>query len=1643
MKKLGKILSFVLAICLLMGLVAPVGALAHTVDTRDYENFVANLKVLERYASNYAGIQSANKDEGELIVNFIRTGVERYNESLWPQLAGQEITGFVNYVKEQDEANNTNAMALRDIELFRLPNGNLVDFGHMFGTMNIAYVAVQASADLGGWAGDICDLLNYSYYYGKVPEGTVEEMAAYVLAKCFGVDADDAFGMDDFYGDMDAFYLVKQMKAGETLSAVMETYFTTELDDGDRSAYFLNNRFKGLETKEDVRNAVYEAYTQNVGLSVLEADRGLSDQEDLRKACCYAFADYVYAQGGDRLEGDTGEGDDEDPDDGEDPVDPVLPTNPYYKVFSSTASNLAPGITQTINYATTTDGKQIVYYTAKVDVNRSDVTIMAGYKDANPGAGWGMQRVLDQAEALGALHSNPNDPANYIENFQPIVAINADGYNMSTGEPGGLLVMGSVEWHPVDGDGFFAILSDGSAMIGTKDDYAVYKDQIVDAIGGFGCTLILDGKIAVSATSNYYTTRASRTAIGITADGEVVMMVLDGRQEPFSAGGSMEEIAQIMLEAGCVHAINLDGGGSSTFVAKQEGKDGLEVVNSPSDGYARSVSTTLVAISTAVISNEFDYAAITSDYDYLTIGTELKLNAIGVSSSGHAAEIPANAVWRLSDDTIGVVSNGVFTATENGVVEVQLVVDDVVVGSKTLYVVIPDKLTFEYESISAIYGIPVDLPLLCTYEGNPVAINPDDIWVYPEDDFAAMIDGTTLIGNEEYGKRIVKVWAELNADWENVYDTMIVNLFKADEAMFDFDNATGGNKTLAWDRVVSNSTSVDGLTFQVVDVTQGMDVSYVFALDMRAISVPEKLQGLIYMLPGGDNVDATAWDFLMQLAERVSVLTEVRVTAQFDMDLDVDISGLKVVNDYFYMKSVELDEATNTVTLICGWVDQTQALDPSAANPLCILSGITAKPKADANWDSEDQLDIVVSGKVSYDIYLRANALYNFAMQKENQQKYGLIPFENPDVIINGSTEKGAHFADTYVNFNDHFILDSTNRQGWVRSENYLYYFVDNVALTGLQKLPGYDDPSNIYLYRFGDDGACIGTVTGLIKMNGGLYYYVGGLMKTGWQVVMENGAKNYYFFNTWSGRALNGTHTIGGYTYIFTDYVLTRGDLVTNEKGSHYMWAGSWVTQEWVELDGKLYYATSSSYFATGLQHRYSPEGDWLYYAFDETGAWMQDFYGIYDWKGGNYLIKNGLVIEYPGLFELDGNLYYISGTNVLIKNRQYWVSKTNGLVPEGSYYFDENGVMQYTPTTPEEPGNPGTPEVERKNGIYAEDGGLYYYVDGVRTYAGLFELDGNYYYARTGGKLAQNEWYWPTKTNGMMKTDRQYFFDENGVMQNHPFGEEAPEEPEEPEKPEVPDEPVNPDVKNGIVEEEDGLFYYENGVRTYAGLIKIDEYYYYVRTGGRVTVNCKYWVSKTNGLLEEGIYTFDEKGRIVFENVAVKHGIVAENDSLWYYVNGKLTYAGLIEIDGNYYYVRTNGELVHDQWYWPTKTNGYMETNKRYYFDANGVMQDHSIGQPQEPEKPETPETPAIKKHGIVEENGSLYYYVDGKLTYAGLIEIDGNYYYVRTNGELVHDQWYWPTKTNGLMKTTKQYYFNSNGVMQDPPVMNEVVL
>ena len=99
-----------------------------------------------------------------------------------------------------------------------------------------------------------------------------------------------------------------------------------------------------------------------------------------------------------------------------------------------------------------------------------------------------------------------------------------------------------------------------------------------------------DDKVYLSNFELFYTdiynrsTRQPRTAIGRTADGKIVLMVVDGRTS-VSKGVVLTDLARLMTGVGCVDVLNLDGGGSSVFCA---GTD-LQILNHPSGGSERSV----------------------------------------------------------------------------------------------------------------------------------------------------------------------------------------------------------------------------------------------------------------------------------------------------------------------------------------------------------------------------------------------------------------------------------------------------------------------------------------------------------------------------------------------------------------------------------------------------------------------------------------------------------------------------------------------------------------------------------------------------------------------------------------------------------------------------------------------------------------------------------------------------------------------------------------------------------------------------------------------------------------------------------------------------------------------------------------------
>jgi hypothetical protein len=133
---------------------------------------------------------------------------------------------------------------------------------------------------------------------------------------------------------------------------------------------------------------------------------------------------------------------------------------------------------------------------------------------------------------------------------------------------------------------FVTSLASGEAITVT---WSVGFDQVRDMIGGFPL-LLKDGQPTVRACGHPICGRQPRTAIGVTAEGTLLLVVVDGRRPGYSVGMTLVELANFLRSLGAVDATNFDGGGSSTMVAQGD------LINRPTDGQQRPAPTAILVL---------------------------------------------------------------------------------------------------------------------------------------------------------------------------------------------------------------------------------------------------------------------------------------------------------------------------------------------------------------------------------------------------------------------------------------------------------------------------------------------------------------------------------------------------------------------------------------------------------------------------------------------------------------------------------------------------------------------------------------------------------------------------------------------------------------------------------------------------------------------------------------------------------------------------------------------------------------------------------------------------------------------------------------------------------------------------------------
>ena len=392
------------------------------------------------------------------------------------------------------------------------------------------------------------------------------------------------------------------------------------------------------------------------------------------------------------------------------------PTGDFYKI-SETEHKIAPGITENRVIVNKTSGmQQEVVYAVSVDANAPSAGFMVGYADYS-GSRWKMQKVRDQAAA-----------AQNATGANIVAAFNADIFNMQTGEPTGCLIMGGNIYKEGLGRPYFGVTKDGRYVMGEKLTQKVLN-TLREGVSGF--YMIVKNGMRYGPGNDPESNIAPKTCVGFKADGTVLVVCVDGRNYPISSNLSDYDLATIMMDLGCVDVLNLDGGGSTTYLAKYEGKSALELANNPSDAVERAVASSLFIVSTARPSGVFDHASLTPNNTLYTPNSTVTFSAIGVDSAGESAPLPADGAFALASDSAGkgaITPEGVFTANDStGVVNVNYVSGGAVVGSTFIEIATPDELYIPSEEYSLDFDESTDFDIVAKNAGRTIEIKDGDL----------------------------------------------------------------------------------------------------------------------------------------------------------------------------------------------------------------------------------------------------------------------------------------------------------------------------------------------------------------------------------------------------------------------------------------------------------------------------------------------------------------------------------------------------------------------------------------------------------------------------------------------------------------------------------------------------------------------------------------------------------------------------------------------------------------------------------------------------------------------------------------------------------------------------------------------------
>ena len=1363
----------------------------------------------------------------------------------------------------------------------------------------------------------------------------------------------------------------------------------------------------------------------------------------------------------------------------------------YFKVISEKEYDLAPGATEielVLNNASGSDRK--VTHVIEVDPNETTIQVLPGYYQIDK---------LDADNLSDSTYWSTAGLTSTVAYYEDVLGYNVVGamntaLSYDSNAPYGFMVYNGVVLGTPDvhsgAQTYLAVTknADGTVKFELRNmSEALHGDEWQALPANFGW-LVQDGKMTATNV-NRDDSDASRSMLGIKADGTLVICQVDGRNAPTSTGLSNYEMGEMMLALGCVWAINGDGGGSSTFITKREGTTENIMRSKPSDGYERPTINSIIVVSTAVADGTFDHAFIDTDVEYVTPGSTVTFTSRGVDAGGGSAEIPSDITWQLADASMGTVENGVFTSNGTvGTAVVQMVYGNEVVGECSVEVTNPTAISFTQANYVVPYGKYIDFAVKATINDGQIEITQKD------SDFTFEISNTDV--GTINGKRFTAVdtagevtTATVTATYTcgdvTLTATAPLSLGKGSEIIesyesyevgariYDYINAHGYGAGDSYVEVVDATTGkvrngekalaihVDGTEYRyygtfsqnrISDIDKdGIGANGDRPIAMGAwVYIPEEATGLylgirgrkpgttttaftLYLTPNQEytgtlerpgwyylSVDMTAINYEFDLYSfelfmyeqdggyhnEVDLSTEQNLLGKYTIYIDdITLDYSSAVEDReipefddIYIASGDAGVVMNGQTVTSGTIGAyVQAYDHVADNAVG-LDISTAKAYVDG-IQVTNGFNCTANGMLSLSgVSLSAGAhTFRFEIADANGnvaeiQRHVVVAGTAPISIVPQSTDANDILVGStyWIDVKAANIEDIQKVTTVLELDGIHDWILDHIEVAdGFEAVCSLDQITNdvmLVITRVGSVSATGEGVLVSIPIHVWEYeqWYNG-------KTAVEPGAVDWEVQNNWK-RAVKLCADYGVVTY-------------TSGSGATFAMAPltaavesdpTWHIHVPQAVEDKEPTCTEAGYtgrtVCVGCQCGAETHGNGAACPADGCGAaiiWGTTIPAT----GHTYVLTEGVLqcecgATFTGVWEEDGK-EYVDG--VVISDG--WMgdcyyangAKVTGIYAVEDVYYDfgEDGINQ-----------------GEVNGLFALNDKVYCAIAG-QLVTGWQMVEDGWCYASTSTKEVQVGEF---TVSGMT-----YTANENGVV-----------------------------VKGAWVTDAKGTKYSYGPAFHTREWVEIEGAKYYFGTDSYVYTGLRFIVVNRNNV-KEGyrVYKFADDGKLEDEMLDANGIIASAVDGIFYVENGTSVYGGLMLIDGDYYYARTSGQLVVGKTYWITKSNDLLPV-AYYNFDENGKLIDPPVVEEPEPDQPEQPEVPAVK-NGIISEDGKLWWYVDGVKTYAGLMLIDGDYYYARSSGEILTNCKYWITKNNDLLPVD-YYNFDENGKMIDAPVVEE---